>query len=486
MITPLLFSRAASLAAITVLATTTLTASPEKSWKRGVSANLLNSTQVANFAPGISWIYNWGSSPNNLDLNGEIEFIPMVWGDNAGTLANVVSYLEGGATPSAIFFLNEPNYIIPLGSFVTPERSAEWLSEIKTALSAYNLPIIGPHMALGGAAEDSITAYDPIQMEEVTYTTATSFLDAYDFFVGEDAADALSFHSYSNGEMQFWVDTMYERTGEPVWVTEFAFFDAPDIDGLREYIVKTLDFLEHSPKVARYAWFKGDWYPQRPLLSLLNSRSDTLSPAGELYVNYPTFDPDYYYAIPGQFPAEAYITQDNMSIELADTEEGMGAMAAPSRGASSATYQVNVPSAGSYDVTIHTTGSGTAFPTAETNFSIGLLGDLQVSASSSTLGTDTRDVHFTLDLPVGDQTLELQSSGTGVKIDWLEITATGGGDTWAGYPVEDGIYANTGDFLGYLSIVYAPWVYSFDLGTFIYLPESAVQPNGAWMYLQTP
>tara|TARA_B110000438_G_scaffold235332_1_gene232028 strand:- start:2993 stop:4447 length:1455 start_codon:yes stop_codon:yes gene_type:complete len=478
--TPPLLSTVLKLSAIALISAATLSASPEKSWKRGVSANTLNSAQVANFEPGISWIYNWGKSPNNLDLNGEIEFIPMVWGDNAGTLASVLSYLEGGATPSAIFFLNEPNYITPLGSFVTPERSAAWLSEVKTTLSAFNIPIIGPHMALGGPTEDSITAFDPIQQQMVTYTTAQSFLDAYDFYVGNNGADALSLHSYSNNEIQFWVDTMFERTGEPVWVTEFAFAAASELGEMREYIVKTLDFLEHSPKVARYAWFKGDWYPQNSLFSLLNSRSDTLSPTGELYLNYPTYDPDYYYAVPSQIPAEDYITRDNMSIEIADTVEGMGALNAPTRGASSATYQVDVPSADTYKIKVHTIGAQTVHAFIETNLTIGLLGGTQIAAISSTLLGETRDVDFDLDLPAGEQTLELQSSGTGVKIDWLEIST---GATWAGFPISDGNFGDTGDFIGWLSILFAPWVYSFDFNTFVYLPESAVKQNGAWMYL---
>lgn len=460
-----------------------LNASPEKSWKRGVAANTLSATQVATFEPAISWIYNWGASENNLELNGEIEFIPFVWGNRPSDLAGVVSYLESGATPSAIFFLNEPNFITPLGSFVSPEESANWLAEVKTALDPYNIPIVGPHMALGAAPEDSITAFDPIQQQMVTYTSAPAFLDAFDYFVGENGTDAQSIHSYSNGEMQFWVDLMYERTGKPVWITEFAFFDAPDIAALREYIVKTLDFLEHSPKVARYAWFKGDYYANRPLLSLLKSRSDELSPTGELYLNYPTFDPDYYYAVPSRIQAEAYITQDNLLIQIADTEEGMGAMFASARGAASATYQVNIPSTGSYHITVHTTGALTSNASIENNLTIGLLGGTQVAASSSDLVGETRNVNFTVDLPAGNQTLELRSSGLGVKIDWLEISSDSL-PTWAGFPVIEGAYADTGSFLGWVSIIAAPWVYSFDLGTFIYLPEAAVTSNGAWMYLQ--
>jgi hypothetical protein len=53
--------------------------------------------------------------------------------------------------------------------------------------------------------------------------------------------------------------------------------------------------------------------------------------------------------------------------------------------------------------------------------------------------------------------------------------------TWANYPV-DGSYVNTGTFLGWLDIHYDPYIWSFSMDTFLYLPESAVGTSGAWVY----
>jgi hypothetical protein len=54
---------------------------------------------------------------------------------------------------------------------------------------------------------------------------------------------------------------------------------------------------------------------------------------------------------------------------------------------------------------------------------------------------------------------------------------------WADYPVEgDGVSVNTTDFLGWIDISQAPWIYSYSLGKFLYLPEENVSSAGAWAY----
>jgi hypothetical protein len=54
---------------------------------------------------------------------------------------------------------------------------------------------------------------------------------------------------------------------------------------------------------------------------------------------------------------------------------------------------------------------------------------------------------------------------------------------WAGYPVEgDGVSVNTEGFLGWIDVSQAPWIYSYSLGKFLYLPEDNVSSAGGWAY----
>jgi|TARA_B110000438_G_scaffold269643_2_gene286178 hypothetical protein len=62
-----------------------------------------------------------------------------------------------------------------------------------------------------------------------------------------------------------------------------------------------------------------------------------------------------------------------------------------------------------------------------------------------------------------------------------------GGSTWAGYPVElDGVqneWANTGSWLGYLSIKFAPWIFILDTGTWAYMVEPGPTDPGVWAFM---
>lgn len=392
-----------------------------RSEKRGVSANNLTSDQIALLAPGVSWVYNWGPAPGGVQVTDEMEFIPFVWGRDQGQLDGVKSYLDGGARPSAIFFLNEPNFddALFLGSGVPPLEAAEWLETVRETLSDYSeIPIIGPHMALGSAPEDSITAFDPIQETEVTYTTALSYLDAYDFYVGDNPTDAVGVHSYQAGEMEFWVDTFYERSGAPVWVTEFALIGSTDEDVLYDYLLQTLDYLERSPKVARYAWFKADVSNQNTALKLLQTRvpEATLTRLGELYVNFPAFHPDHFYAVPCKIEAESYSERQNMALVRADAPDGWGALRRFStRSYGAVSYQIEVPENGRYRMRMRT--SSEAYD------------DLGAGAPSAQdpdppEGRE-RDLIFHLDLEAGQQTLQLLLFEFNVKLDWIEIVPAG-------------------------------------------------------------
>lgn len=54
--------------------------------------------------------------------------------------------------------------------------------------------------------------------------------------------------------------------------------------------------------------------------------------------------------------------------------------------------------------------------------------------------------------------------------------------TWAGFPLDEDGWVDTGDFMGMLNVV-GDFVYSFSLDQWLYLPESAVFESGAWTYV---
>jgi hypothetical protein len=66
----------------------------------------------------------------------------------------------------------------------------------------------------------------------------------------------------------------------------------------------------------------------------------------------------------------------------------------------------------------------------------------------------------------------------------LTITYTEGATTWAGYAVNaDGRSVFTEGFLGWIDIGGGAWIYVYDLGKYVYLPEENVTGAGGWAWI---
>jgi hypothetical protein len=141
---------------------------PVQSRKRGIPVNSMSAADFEAVAPGVSWYYNWGTTPLTVPGDVSMDFIPMAWNGSSGFQTALSSYLAAGNRPWRVFALNEPNLLGQ--AFMTPSNSAVTFEQVKAICDPYNIPVIAPHMAIGSTTADSITAYDPIQGSNVTYT----------------------------------------------------------------------------------------------------------------------------------------------------------------------------------------------------------------------------------------------------------------------------------------------------------------------------
>ena len=58
-----------------------------------------------------------------------------------------------------------------------------------------------------------------------------------------------------------------------------------------------------------------------------------------------------------------------------------------------------------------------------------------------------------------------------------------GGTTWAGFEVDAEGFANTGDWMGWVYVNEAPYIFSYNLDKYVYIDEAAVTENGAWVFI---
>ena len=384
-----------------------------QSRKRGIAANSMSAADFEAVAPGASWYYNWGTTPLTVPGDVTMNFIPMAWNGSSGFQTTLSAYLASGHRPWRVFALNEPN--LTTQANMTPSNSAVTFKQVKAICDPYNIPVICPHMAEGTAANQSITAYDPIQGSNVTYTTQEPFLKAFFCYCSSNTPAApagISDHSYSGyGDLTYWTGLMHsDFPTQTVWVTEFNTSASSDAAALAN-LIPSVDYCERTPWIEGYSWFmariNGD-----PYNSLL-SGSGILTAAGQAYVQMPVHDTNLFYRIPGRLQAERYVTMTSMNIAPTTDTNGLADMVAAAAGGS-VDYNIQVDSPGSYVM----------------NFRVAAVtGQIKVFNNGVLLGTATATqtgwstVSTTVLLATGMQTLHVVLSAKLQKLNWLEFAA---------------------------------------------------------------
>ncbi|MGH8047342.1 MAG: glycosyl hydrolase [Chthoniobacterales bacterium] len=380
-----------------------------QSRKRGVGMNSLSSSDFQALAPGVSWYYNWGSSPgSNVPPAGTaMTFYPMQWGNGSTTALN--NYLASvNPKPPVILGINEPN--LRGQAFINPQTTANLFASIKTVGNSYGIPVVGPQMALGSAPADSIVANDPFLGANYTYTSAEPFMNAFFYYANAagTTVPAVSFHTYGGlGELKYFVQHFYDLYQRPVWVTEFDLWAAASQTEQRDFLVQATDYLEHTPFVAGYAWFK-ERDSGNANISLLGA-SGALTIIGQAYVGLPPHDGDLYYHVPGRLPAENYVNMANCDMRATTDTDGSFDLTTASN--PSVDYNVQFDASGTYTVKFRATGAGT--------ITLSKGGTTLCSVTTTSSGWQT--VTTTASLTAGAQTLRVTATGSVTAINWIEF-----------------------------------------------------------------
>lgn len=380
------------------------------SQKRGICENHLDEADFRVLAPGVSWYYNWHFETKDIPPpDVAMEYLPMAWGDRQESLDGVDHYLQGAIKkPRVVLAINEPN--LKGQAFIKPEETAVLYKKVKDIADKYQLRVVGPNMSLGSPTDGSITAMDPIENKPVTYTFMGPFLKAFSFYLGNEIKPpALGLHTYGNlGEMKWAVETMHKDFNCPIWVTEYAEWHAPNDTEERDYLIQATDFLERTPYVAGYAWFK-ERVPGNKKISILAEEPGKLTPLGQTYVDMPSHESDVYYRIPGKLSAGKYVALAQGDI-LANSHNNI--MVTSSAPAATVDYNVQVDAAGTYKLSLKCLGSG----------KIEVLENDQVLGSAEATGSDVQVLDITTPLPAGPQTLRIRFGASGTILSTLEFT----------------------------------------------------------------
>ena len=353
-----LFFTALAFAAFSLMAEA---AGDQKSFKRGFGENQLYYVEdLKALLPGNSWYYDWGVEPQSqvaqyVGKENGLEFIPMIWNGNYD-VEKLRAYYKAHPEDRTILGFNEPNF--PDQAALLPSEAAEKWRSLEELAKELNLTLVGPAMNYAGSPLKDGKTWGP-------YEWMDAFIAAYKEKYGtEPHYDYTAVHAYMDraDAVMSLVDGFAEKYGKKVWLTEFCAWESQSLtaEQQQEYMIAKLRALELSDNVYRYAWFKARNANKYPYYNLLyyptkTIKAGTLTDLGFAYVHMSTFDRTKFFDLNEAIPANSFVdcnlkrlqeSADPRARVLDKTELYLGANNL------SATYQVNVPEAGTYKLIV--------------------------------------------------------------------------------------------------------------------------------------
>lgn len=260
-----------------------------KSPKRGISFDISSAADMAAISKGISWWYNWGTSPNsklpaNYKDTYKMDFIPMLWGGNTSVndILIVENFIINHPDVQYLLVMNEPNLKDQANR--TPSQAAQdWLNYEKVAsdLAAKGRTIflVGPAMNWGTMANYS----DPVVWLDAFFAAYKSANSGR-----EPKLDYLAFHWYDYG-LNSQLDRL-SKYGKKIWVTEMANWNSQINSYAKQkaQMQEMVNICETRSDVFRYAWFYGrGGFPDSKYTYLFTAKDGELSELGQLYISLP-------------------------------------------------------------------------------------------------------------------------------------------------------------------------------------------------------
>lgn len=412
-----------------------------KSPKRGVSENGFSlASQLEALEPGVTWYYNWGNTPNSgyqnqvIEYEG-IEYVPMCWNANYNA-DKIREYCKSHPQTKYLLGFNEPNFTAQAN--MTPQQAAEAWPAVKALADELGLKLVAPALN-----------YSP----NPPYTDPLKWMDEFVALVGLDAFDYTAVHNYGGlGVMQTIAGNFHNRYGKDVWVTEFCYWPGENNgssvspETQIESMVNTLEWLETTPWIYRYAWFKatGNYNASTgPNYGLVRQEGGAmewgLTPQGKVYTYMGTFDTDSWLATGTLHPAVDYVSATALCLgETADPACTKQIEINRFNAGATATWQFDVPKAGAYTVTLNVSGFGE--PTRfDSQLQWVLINGDSETALTSTLkpalpNSDTAYNPFTavVELPAGHVKLRLKDMApyqpSGIRISTIRLDDAAGVD----------------------------------------------------------
>jgi hypothetical protein len=210
---------------------------------KGVSANPFDGDTADLTDVGASWFYTWASDNQGIGIPAGVEFVPMIWGAGAVNPTQLGTAQSLGRT---LLGFNEPDMSGQANMSVSQALSL-W-----PQLQATGMRLGAPAVAYGGDTPGGWL--DQFISGAAAQNSRVDFIPLH--WYGGDFSDAAA------GELQSYIEAVYNRYQLPIWITEYALIDFsgstpvyPSQDQQVAFINSATAMFDGLSYVERYAWF---------------------------------------------------------------------------------------------------------------------------------------------------------------------------------------------------------------------------------------
>ncbi|GLY28571.1 glycoside hydrolase family protein [Kineosporia sp. NBRC 101731] len=206
-------------------------------WKQdSITASLKDS--------GVSWFYNWSPEPQGVSAPAGVDFVPMIWGADSVTSANLAAAQKNGNT---LLGFNEPD----LGeqSNMTVEKALELWPQLEDTGMRLGSPAVAWGADQDGQWLDKFMAGAKTKGYDVDFITL--------HWYGSDFTSA-----NATAQLKSYIEAVHRKYGKPIWLTEYSLMNFaagaqkfPSAANQAEFVTSSTKMLESLSYVEHYSWF---------------------------------------------------------------------------------------------------------------------------------------------------------------------------------------------------------------------------------------
>jgi hypothetical protein len=209
--------------------------------KKGVSANNFGGATQALADSRVGWYYTWASGTEGITTPPGVEFVPMIWGPGS---VNDTQLNQAKSLGTTLLAFNEPD--LPGQATMSVEQALS----LWPRLQGTGMRLGAPAVAFGGDTPGGWL--DRFMSGAAARGYRVDFIPLH--WYGSD------FSSAAAGQLQGYLQAVYNRYHKPIWLTEYALINFngpvyPSQGQQVDFIQRSTAMLNGLSFVERYAWF---------------------------------------------------------------------------------------------------------------------------------------------------------------------------------------------------------------------------------------